>query len=102
MAERIVLDPTLQTPEAYLAALDRCTAALESGGVVAVPTDTVWGIGALPDRPAAIERIYEAKGRDPAMPIACLVGGVDQARSLAAVWPDRADELARKHWPGAL
>jgi L-threonylcarbamoyladenylate synthase len=83
-------------------ALARAAAVLARGGVVAFPTDTVYGLGARVDRPEAIERIYRIKRRDHSKPMARLVADVASARSAAGVWPRVAAKLARLYWPGAL
>jgi tRNA threonylcarbamoyl adenosine modification protein (Sua5/YciO/YrdC/YwlC family) len=75
--------------------------ALEQGQVVGVPTDTVYGLAARPDRPDAIRRIFELKGRPLDRPLPVL--GADR-RSLGSValFNAVADELARRFWPGPL
>ena len=73
-------------------------AALDAGSVVALPTDTVYGIATLPEWSG---KLFEVKGRDRSVPIAVLVADVDQADRLVAL--SAADrELAERHWPGAL
>jgi L-threonylcarbamoyladenylate synthase len=74
---------------------------LREGGVVAVPTDTVYGLLAVAtDRPA-VERVYEIKARDPAQPMPLFVGSVEQAE-LIVEFNDAARRLAARFWPGAL
>lgn len=80
------------------AALDRTVTALRDGGAVVLPTDTVYGVGTLPDQ---VDQLFALKGRPDSVPIAVLVGSVDQARSLVAV-PDAARRLADAFWPGPL
>lgn len=79
----------------------RAAAALEQGLVVAVPTDTVYGIAARIDRPAAIARLFELKGRRHKVAIAVLVHDVHQAESLGLFSPT-AHRLANTFWPGPL
>lgn len=78
-----------------------CLPMIESGGVVAIPTDTVYGIAALPLDARAIERIYEAKGRpsDKALPM--LVSAVERAEAIAHLSP-AVRRLCAAFWPGAL
>ena len=72
------------------------------GGLVAFPTDTVYGLGADPSRPDAAEKICAAKGRDRSKPLARLVADRETAARLAGPWPRLAENLARAYWPGAL
>lgn len=83
-------------------AIDRLAAALVGGGVVVLPTDTVYGLAALPDDPDAIARIFELKGRAADVPIAVLCGSPVQALSLSGAVSAGAAVLAGSHWPGAL
>jgi release factor glutamine methyltransferase len=77
-------------------------AALEAGELILFPTETVYGIGARCDRPAAIARLYAAKGRDAGKPLQILVADASTARRLAADWPPMAEALAARFWPGPL
>jgi L-threonylcarbamoyladenylate synthase len=69
---------------------------------VAFPTETVYGLGANALDPAAIEKIYAAKGRPPTSPLIVHVSSIEMARSLVREWPPRAEQLARIFWPGPL
>ncbi len=82
--------------------LARAVKLLADGGVVAFPTDTVYGLGADASRPDAVERLYEAKGRDRSKPLAVLVPDAAAAKRQASAWPPLAERLARAYWPGAL
>lgn len=75
---------------------------LDEGGVVAFPTDTVYGVGARLDRPAALEQIYYAKGRDHSKPLPVLVADRSLAASLASDLPFPAEALMRRFFPGPL
>ena len=77
-------------------------ALLRAGGLVAFPTETVYGLGANALDPEAVARIYAAKGRPPANPVIVHVLGADAARYLVAGWPARAARLAEAFWPGPL
>ncbi|HEX6750321.1 MAG TPA: L-threonylcarbamoyladenylate synthase [Longimicrobium sp.] len=88
------------TPDA--AALAGAADVLRRGGLVAFPTETVYGLGAHALDPAAVARIYEAKGRPSYNPLIVHVAGVDAARRLAGDWPAAADRLAERFWPGPL
>lgn len=85
-------------PNAIPAAL----AVLRQGGLVAFPTDTVYGLAADPFNPAAIDRLFAAKDRDLSKAIALLVGAVDQLDRITPGFSDSADRLAARFWPGAL
>ncbi|MEO0650942.1 MAG: L-threonylcarbamoyladenylate synthase [Planctomycetota bacterium] len=83
-------------------AIERAAECLTAGGLVAVPTETVYGLAARADDPRAVERIYTAKGRPAHNPLIVHLPGVEQARSIAAEWSDAAAALARAFWPGPL
>jgi L-threonylcarbamoyladenylate synthase len=76
-------------------------AALRRGGIVAIPTDTVYGIGVALDTPGGIERLFAAKSRPPDRAIALLVADVEQATELGELTP-AARALAAAFWPGGL
>jgi L-threonylcarbamoyladenylate synthase len=75
---------------------------LRKGGIVAFPTDTVYGVGAHGLLPAAVERLYVAKRRPPDKAIPLLIAGVEALSQVAVDVPDVAYELAARYWPGAL
>ena len=75
--------------------------AIKRGEVVGVPTDTVYGLAADPYDEAALDRLYDLKGREEGKPIAILVADLDQGLSLGAM-SDRALDLADRFWPGAV
>jgi L-threonylcarbamoyladenylate synthase len=74
---------------------------LRAGRIVAVPTDTVYGIAAWLDLPDAIERLFAAKRRPPEKAVAVLLADVDQAASLGVMTP-HARVLGERFWPGGL
>ena len=82
--------------------LREAAALLRSGRLVAFPTETVYGLGAHALDPAAVQRIYDAKGRPSVNPIIVHVASADAARALAAEWTPTADALAKRFWPGPL
>ncbi len=84
------------------AALREARDVLHRGGLVAFPTETVYGLGANALDASAVQRIYEAKGRPAINPLIVHVATVDAARALAAEWTDLAEKLAREFWPGPL
>jgi L-threonylcarbamoyladenylate synthase len=75
---------------------------LQNGGLVAFPTDTVYGLAADLRSYAAIDRIYQAKGRDMAKAIPVLISNKDHLDQVAASVPESARRLADKFWPGGL
>lgn len=75
---------------------------LAEGGLVALPTETVYGLGALGTDAAAVARVFAAKGRPATHALILHVDGVAMARSLVASWPESADRLAASLWPGPL
>lgn len=74
---------------------------LKAGGVIAFPTETVYGIGALITKPKAIARIYKIKKRPRSKPLPVLVSSLRQAKELG-IFNAQALRLAKKHWPGPL
>lgn len=81
--------------------LARAAEVLRGGGLVAVPTETVYGLAARADSDAAVAAIYRAKGRPDFNPLIVHVPNLDAARALA-VLDDRAERLAAMFWPGPL
>jgi L-threonylcarbamoyladenylate synthase len=94
----VAIDP--RAPEA--AVLAEAVLVLRRGGLVAFPTETVYGLGGRALDPASIARVFEAKGRPRAHPLIAHVVGEGDARPLAAEWSARASRLARAFWPGPL
>lgn len=75
--------------------------ALRRGEVVVIPTDTVYGLAADPRSPEAMRRLFELKERPAGVPVAVLIGSVEQAASLVEMTSTFV-ALAEDHWPGAL
>lgn len=75
---------------------------LSAGGVVAIPTETVYGLAALARDADAVRRVYTVKGRPPDHPLIVHVASVEAAREWAVTWPPVADALAKHFWPGPL
>jgi L-threonylcarbamoyladenylate synthase len=90
---RIVLDG----PDGWAAAIE----ALRAGGVVALPTDTVYGICVALETPAGVERLFEIKRRPPDKGIMLLLGNASQAPEIGVMTP-AATALAAACWPGGL
>jgi len=87
-------------PEPELIA--RAVAVIRAGGLVGMPTETVYGLAANALDPACIAKIYAAKGRPSHNPLIAHVADAAQAESLAAEWPLMARELAARFWPGPM
>jgi L-threonylcarbamoyladenylate synthase len=83
------------------AGLQRAAKMLRSGGVLAFPTDTVYGLGASADDEVAQKRIYQIKGRPVGMPLILMVAAESQLEGLVHV-DSRAESYMRKWWPGPL
>jgi L-threonylcarbamoyladenylate synthase len=75
---------------------------LQKGGVIAFPTDTVYGLGADAFNPTAVERIYEIKTRPRYQQFPLLIADIRQMTALAEPVPEIAWFLARRFWPGGL
>ncbi|MBB4634762.1 L-threonylcarbamoyladenylate synthase [Longimicrobium terrae] len=82
--------------------LARAAEVLRRGGLVAFPTETVYGLGAHAMDPAAVAGIYAAKGRPGYNPLIVHTADAEGARALAAAWPQAAARLAEAFWPGPL
>ena len=81
--------------------LERAAQMIRAGGLVAFPTETVYGLGADAGHGEAVARIFEAKGRPRFNPLIVHVGGIAQAEALGEFGP-AARRLAEAFWPGAL
>jgi L-threonylcarbamoyladenylate synthase len=82
-------------------ALERVSRILVDGGLVAYPTDTLYGLAVDPRNDDAVERLYRAKGRDPNVAVPLIAASVEQAFA-AASFTDAEARLAQSFWPGPL
>jgi L-threonylcarbamoyladenylate synthase len=98
MARVLRVDPA--APDA--GAIAEAVRVLRAGGLVAMPTETVYGLAARVLDERAVARVYAVKGRPAHHPLIAHVEGEAGARELAASWPERASALARAFWPGPL
>jgi L-threonylcarbamoyladenylate synthase len=89
-----------QTPEVEV--LRYAAAFLTRGSVIAIPTDTFYGLAADPFNLAAVEEIYRVKGRPEARALPILVNSIERALVLARGTPPKFLRLAQAFWPGAL
>jgi L-threonylcarbamoyladenylate synthase len=83
------------------AVIARAVSLLHGGGVVAYPTDTLYGLAVDPRRDDAVERLYAVKSRDPAVAMPLIAGSVAQAFTLGSFTPAEV-RLAEAFWPGPL
>src|SRR6266853_5063855 len=91
-----------RTPKLFQAAVARAADLLRAGAVVALPTETVYGLAANAFDPKAVARVFEIKGRPPRNPVIVHVASRAMARRCVARWPVGADKLAAAFWPGPL
>lgn len=89
--------PGNATPE-----LNRAAEAIENGRLVAFPTDTFFALGADAMNPAAVESVFQAKGRNPGTPVPLLIKDATMAEKLARNFSGPLRDLADHFWPGAL
>lgn len=80
----------------------RVKAVLSTGGVVAIPTDTVYGLAGLASRRDVLEKVFSLKERPQGIEVPVLVSGLDQAEKHGALVGELARKLAFKFWPGGL
>jgi len=94
----LTVDPEQPDPSA----LAEAARVLRGGGLVASATETVYGLGAVATDERAVAQIFAAKGRPASNPVIVHVADIGQARSCVVAWPEVAEELARRFWPGPL
>jgi len=96
-AEIIKIEPSLQE-EAFA----RARTVITSGGVIAYPTETFYGLGADPKNAAAVRRLFDIKGRQADQPLLLLIQDLSQVAEWAAVVTPAAEKLMKQYWPGPL
>ncbi len=84
----------------YEKSIARAAEILKAGGIVAMPTETVYGLAATADQNAAIEKVFAAKGRPQDNPLIVHIADLKQLKTVAASVPPAAEEAARRFWPG--
>ncbi|MFG3257269.1 L-threonylcarbamoyladenylate synthase [Streptomyces sp. NPDC048172] len=82
--------------------IEKAADVLRAGGLVALPTETVYGLGADAEDPAAVSRIFKAKGRPPSHPLIVHIGSAERLEDWADDVPAAARLLAGHFWPGPL
>ena len=75
---------------------------LDNGGVIAFVTDTVWGLGCLPDNEKAVKKIYDIKKREAQKPLILMSSSIEKLRPYVKELNNTAQNLIDKHFPGAL
>ncbi len=95
-----VLSVLGEAPDA--AAIAEAAAILKRGGLVAFPTETVYGLGADATNPTALERLNAVKGRPPEKPYSLHIHSISQVQDLAGSVPPLAARLMQQFWPGPL
>lgn len=86
----------------WTTAVEEAARLITDGEVVALPTETVYGLAADASSEQATRRIFEIKNRPPTNPLIVHVDGVEMAQGLVAEWPESARLLAQHFWPGPL
>lgn len=89
-------------PVNHHSAIEQVAAVIKKGGLVAFPTDTVYGLAANAFNPDAIEKLFLVKGRDFNKAIAILIGENNQLKQIASEFSGMAKKLSKRFWPGAL
>lgn len=90
------------TPAFFSAAVKRAAELLRSGEVIALPTETVYGLAANAFDAQAVAKIFQIKGRPENNPIIIHVAGNEMAKRCVKTWPELADKLSKSFWPGPL
>src|SRR5438105_602227 len=98
LTRQLTVDP--QRPEPTVIA--EAAALIRDGGMVAFPTETVYGLGANALDAAAVERIFIAKGRPSYDPLIVHLAGADDLANVVREAPPLAQQLAERFWPGPL
>lgn len=108
MAQSLVSLPRMHNPNGLVVAADdpdaieQAATILREGGLVAIPTETVYGLAADIRQPDAIRAVFRAKGRPADHPLIVHVESVDRARDCASAFPTLAADAAKAFWPGPL
>ncbi len=97
VAERVLMDRA-DPAEAF----ERCREVISAGGSLIYPTDTFYGLGVDPGNRAAVERLFQIKGREADQPVLLLVHDSSEVRKWADSVSVEAERLMARHWPGPL
>ena len=96
------MNPFMETRKYTMEETEQAASMLRKGGLVAVPTETVYGIAASAEDGVAVQMIYDQKDRDYDKPVSVLVTGMDMVEKYCQNIPPVAYRLAEKYWPGPL
>ncbi len=102
MSPRAPVPPPAARPPSASDDVDRAVAVLRAGGLVALPTETVYGLGADAANELAVRRIFAVKGRPSTHPLIVHLSGAGALESWATAVPEGARRLAEAFWPGPL
>jgi L-threonylcarbamoyladenylate synthase len=91
-----------QTPELFQKDVRQAAELLRAGGIIALPTETVYGLAANALDSKAVSKIFKVKGRPANNPIIVHVANIEMAKRCVVKWPTIADKLAKSFWPGPL
>jgi L-threonylcarbamoyladenylate synthase len=91
----MILEPTLQN-------IKKCAKELLKGNIIAIPTDTVYGIAVDASNEEAIEKLFEVKGRSFMKPVTLFISEKSQLQNIVKTIPQKAKILLNKYWPGPL
>ena len=90
------------SPQVIGTDLDRAIEILRNGGLVGMPTETVYGLAADASQKKAVAKIFAAKGRPSNHPLIVHVAAIETARMWSSFWPQSAELLGTTYWPGPL
>lgn len=96
------MNPSIKESAQRIRSIKDAAQRLRDGGIVAFPTETVYGLGANALDATAVARVFDLKGRPSTSPLIVHVASFDMARKIVREWPPLAQELAERWWPGPL
>lgn len=102
MPEIIMRRLPVDTGASGLAAIAEAVAAIRRGGVVAIPTDTLYGLAANPFDPRAVDRVFDIKGRRANLPLPLIAADLEQVAHWIGEPSADVARLAQRFWPGPL
>lgn len=98
----VKIDPLHPASGLFQDAVRQAVGVIQSGGMVAFPTETFYGLGVDPFNAMAVERLFKLKGREPGKPILLVIDDIKRIDGIVKTIPDEAWSLIRKFWPGPL
>ncbi|HUK57372.1 MAG TPA: L-threonylcarbamoyladenylate synthase [Nitrospiria bacterium] len=98
----VKVDPLRPESASSREAVNRAVQRIKSGGMIAYPTETFYGLGVDPLDAAAVERLFTVKGREPGKPIMIVVDEIKRAEGVIGTISPEAWDLMRRFWPGPL